>query len=47
MPNASLFPFEKITLNYKGGSSTELTGDNLEKALQYSSSVSNKKAFLD
>ena len=39
LPNASLFPINKLTVNLKDGSDLEISGEMLDKALQYAPSV--------
>ena len=40
MPNAKLFPFESVQAKLKTGETIELSGHQLDLALQYSASVS-------
>ena len=35
MPNAMTFPFEEISVTYKGGTKIKLTGEELSWSLQY------------
>lgn len=38
MPNATTFPFEEISVTYKGGTKIKLTGEELSSSLQYAPS---------
>jgi hypothetical protein len=41
-----MFPFKKVTIDLKTGEKIELDGDALDRALQYSPSVSSSSSSV-